>query len=126
MITTAFTASSPSASAIAATSPSRTAWPSALTGGLLDVTISTSPCLRVEMGLILVSVGSKGRASIFLAVMGVRSGQAAVDDQSVAVDVGRVVRGEEQGRRSDLARLAAALQRVEMTDHLFLTGRARH
>ena len=53
MMTTAFTASSASASAIAATSPSRTAWPSALTGGLFEVTISTSPCFFVEIGLLI-------------------------------------------------------------------------
>src|SRR5437868_2762000 len=53
MMTTAFTASSPSAASIAFTSPSRTAWPSAFTGGLLDMTISTSPCMRVEMGLLI-------------------------------------------------------------------------
>src|SRR6185503_14644914 len=98
MMTTALTLSSASASPIAATSPSRTAWPSAFTGGLFEVTISTSPCLRVEIGLILVSVASEGRASIFLAVMGMRGGEAAVDDQSVAVDVARLVRGEEERR----------------------------
>ena len=38
-ITTAFTASSASASSIAFTSPSRTAWPSAFTGGLFETTI---------------------------------------------------------------------------------------
>ena len=45
-MTTALIASSPSASSIAATSPWRTAAPSAFTGGLFDVTISTSPWLR--------------------------------------------------------------------------------
>jgi hypothetical protein len=49
-MTTAFTLSSASACAIASTSPCRTASPSAFTGGLFDRTISTSPCLRVEIG----------------------------------------------------------------------------
>src|SRR3954468_24682454 len=126
MITTAFTASSPSASAIAATSPSRTAWPRAFTGGLFEVTIRTSPWRLVVIGLILVSVASEGRASIFLAVMGVRGGKAAVYDQRMAVHIGALVRGEEQSGLGDLGRLAAALQWVEVADQLFLPGRARH
>src|SRR5205085_271708 len=52
-MTTALTLSSPSACSIAATSPCRTAAPSAFTGGLFDRTISTSPCLRVEIGLVI-------------------------------------------------------------------------
>ncbi len=52
-MTTALIASSPSASSIAATSPCRTAAPSAFTGGLLDVTISTSPWRVVEIGLVV-------------------------------------------------------------------------
>src|SRR6185369_8826543 len=126
MITTALTASSPSASAIAATSPSRTAWPSALTGGLLEVTIRTSPCLRVEIGLILVSVASEGRSSIILAVMGMGGGKAAVYDEGVAVHIGRFVGGEEQGSLRDLDRLAAAFERIEVADQLFLSGRSGH
>src|SRR5438270_7650651 len=51
-ITTARTLSSASASATASTSPCRTAVDSAFTGGLLERTISTSPCLRVEIGLV--------------------------------------------------------------------------
>src|SRR5947199_3556939 len=51
-MTTAFTLSSASASAIAWTSPCRTAVLSAFTGGLFERTISTSPCLRVEIGLV--------------------------------------------------------------------------
>jgi len=39
-------------SSIAATRPCRTAAPSAFTGGLFDVTISTSPCRLVEIGLV--------------------------------------------------------------------------
>ena len=46
-------AASASASAIASTSPWRTAVDSAFTGGLLERTISTSPCLRVEIGLVV-------------------------------------------------------------------------
>ena len=49
-MTTALTPSSPSASSIAFTNPSRTAALSAFTGGLFDRMISTSPCLRVEIG----------------------------------------------------------------------------
>src|SRR6185369_7840685 len=52
-ITTAWTLSSPSACSIASTSPCRTAVDSAFTGGLFDSTISTSPCLRVEIGLVV-------------------------------------------------------------------------
>ena len=52
-MTTALIASSPSASSIAATSPCRTAAPSALTGGLFEVTISTSPWRLVEIGLVV-------------------------------------------------------------------------
>src|SRR6185437_181916 len=52
-MTTAFTLSSPSASAIASTRPWRTGVESAFTGGLFDSTISTSPCLRVEIGLVM-------------------------------------------------------------------------
>src|SRR5690348_7704244 len=52
-MTTALALSSASASAIASTSPWRTAVDSAFTGGLLDRTISTSPCLRVEIGLVV-------------------------------------------------------------------------
>src|SRR6185437_5457727 len=48
-MTTAFTLSSPSASAIASTRPCRTGVDSAFTGGLFDSTISTSPCFRVEI-----------------------------------------------------------------------------
>ena len=44
---------SASASAMALTSPWRTAVESAFTGGLFDRTISTSPCLRVEIGLVV-------------------------------------------------------------------------
>ena len=52
-MTTALIASSPSASSIAATRPCRTAAPSAFTGGLFDVTISTSPWRVVEIGLVV-------------------------------------------------------------------------
>ena len=52
-ITTALIASSASASSIAATSPCRTAAPSAFTGGLFEVTISTSPWRLVEIGLVV-------------------------------------------------------------------------
>lgn len=55
VMTTALMASSEAASAIAAANPARTAWPSALTGGLFDVTTSTSPSLRVLMTVIPIS-----------------------------------------------------------------------
>ena len=73
-MTTAFTASSPSASPIAATSPSRTAWPSAFTGGLFEVTIRMSPCLRVEIGLIGESPFREAMARRYVNVNGLRIG----------------------------------------------------
>src|SRR3974390_266007 len=47
---------------------------------------------------------------------GVRRREPAVDHDRLAVDVGAVVRGEEQRRAGDLLRLAAPLQRVEVAD----------
>src|SRR6185312_5857559 len=52
--------------------------------------------------------------------------QAAVDDQRGAVDVARFVRGEEQRRLRDFARLAAAPKRVELADPTLLSRRAGH
>ena len=43
------------------------------------------------------AVLSKRRAAIFLAVEGMRRGEAAVHDQGMAVDVAGLVRGEEEG-----------------------------
>src|SRR4051794_174585 len=62
------------------------------------------------------------RPSIFLVVVGVADREAAVDDQGVAVDVAGFVRGEEEGGVGDLVGDAAALQRIEMADTVFLTG----
>src|SRR4051812_37232902 len=47
---------------------------------------------------------SKRRPSIFLAIMGMRGGKAAVDDQSVAIHIRGIVRGQEQRGISDLDR----------------------
>ena len=48
--------------------------------------------------------------------------QAAVDDQRRAVDVARLVRGEEQRGLRDLDRLAAAPKRVELADAVLLAA----
>src|SRR5918993_3237961 len=80
-MTMALTASSASACSIAATRPARTAWPSALTGGLLEVTTSTSPCLWVEIGLVVglsrTVMASSGRVSLGGAVACFKSATAA-------------------------------------------------
>src|SRR5258708_9922150 len=60
-MTIAFTLSSLCAAAIASTRPWRTGVESAFTGGLLERIMSTSPCLRVEIGLV---VGLSMRSSI--------------------------------------------------------------
>src|SRR5687768_53072 len=53
------------------------------------------------------------------------AGQAAVDGDRLAVDVGGFVGGEEQGGFGNLHRLAAALERVELADAVRDTLRAR-
>src|SRR5712691_46837 len=45
-----------------------------------------------------------------------RRGEAAVDGECLAVDIGRLVACEEQAHRRDLVRLAGALQGIELTD----------
>src|SRR4051794_16863399 len=67
---------------------------------------------------------SERGAAIFLAVEGMGGAEPAVDDEGVAVDVGAVVGGEEEGGAGDLVGLAAALQRVQMADLVLLAGRA--
>src|SRR5258707_11834639 len=45
-----------------------------------------------------------------------RRGEAAVDRDRLAVDVGGVVARKEQSHRRELVRLAGALQRIELAD----------
>jgi hypothetical protein len=56
--------------------------------------------------------------AIFLAIIGVRDAEAAVDDEGVAVDVAGFVRGKEERGAGDLVGLAAALERVQLADAL--------
>src|SRR5689334_19872954 len=59
-----------------------------------------------------------------LASRRVAARQPAVDDQRGAVDVAGLVRREEQGSLRDLFGLAAAPERIELAQTLFLAARA--
>src|SRR5215213_5242929 len=56
------------------------------------------------------------RADVEAAGGGHAAGQAAVDHQRLAVDVGTLVRSEEQRGAGDVGRLATALQRIQFAD----------
>ena len=45
-----------------------------------------------------------------------RRGEAAIDRDRLAVDIGRLVAGEKQSHRREFVRLAGALQRIELAD----------
>src|SRR6267142_7179747 len=45
-----------------------------------------------------------------------RGGEAAIDRDRLAIDVGRIIAGEKQSHRRQFVRLAGALERVELAD----------
>src|SRR5205085_7752964 len=65
-------------------------------------------------------------AAVGLARERVADRQAAVDDHGMAVDVARLVGRQEQSGVGDFDWLAAAPQRVQLADHLVLTGGLSH